>query len=325
MKRKQLYAEVHHEAPLHVKYRPKALEEVLGQDAVIASVTAMLRSASRPHSFLLTGPSGTGKTTIARILARQMGCEEGAGGILEADAATNTGIDAMRAITDTLKYRGFGDQPNRMIIIDECHALSKAAWQSLLKSVEEPPEHIFFCFCTTDAGKVPDTIKTRCVSYNLKALRTTDVLDLVEFVAEQEQYATPPEILGMVARASEGSPRRALVMLAAVHDCEDKEEAAIVLEQPLEDKETIDLIRALVGGKVSWSGVLPLIKAVADQNAEGIRITMVNYLNSCILGARSEQEAVRLLGMLDVFSTPCNPSDKIAPILLAVGRILYSE
>ena len=104
--------------PFHVRYRPHALKEVFGQKDAVASLTAIVRGKTRPHSFLFTGPSGCGKTTLARILASEFDCDQS--NIIEADAATNNGIDDMRGITETLRYTGFGESPNKMIIIDEC-------------------------------------------------------------------------------------------------------------------------------------------------------------------------------------------------------------
>lgn len=306
--------------PYHVKYRPQHLDEVLGQDAAIRSLEQALRKSTHPHAFLFTGPSGTGKTTLARIVAKEFGCAPA--NIIETDAATNTGIDAMREITSTLRYQGFGEQPNKMIILDECHALTKAAWQSLLKAVEEPPEHVYFAFCTTESGKVPETIRTRCHCYDLKPVRYDDLMDLLERVLIEENLGTPPKILEMIARACDGSPRKALVMLSMLAECQDEEEAAVLLAAPLENKEIIDLCRLLVSNQLEWSKVQSLLKSIDEQNAESIRIVAVNYLNACLLNAR-EKDVPRLLDILSSFMTPCNPSDKLAPILLAIGNHIY--
>lgn len=312
------------EAPLHLKYRPSKLGEVIGQKEVVKSLEGALKSKTRPHSFIFTGPSGCGKTTLARIIAKEFGCSTN--NILETDAATNNGIDNVREIISTLRYQGFGEHPNKMIILDEAHALSKAAWQSFLKSVEEPPPHIFFAFCTTEDGKIPDTIRTRCQSYNLKSVKHDDLMDLLEKVSKQEKLEVEEYALGMVARACQGSPRQALVMLSTIKDCQDKDEISRLLELPLEDKEIIDLCRLLVNGNTKdlpWSEITKTLKLLKDQNAESIRIVIVNYLNSCLLNARSEKEVPKLLDLLNSFSKPCNSTDKLAPIMLAIGNHLF--
>ena len=142
------------------KYRPQSWKQVIGQDAAIKSLRATLKAGGK-HGFLFTGPSGVGKTTVARILAAAVGCE--AHNLLEIDAATHTGIDAMRAVSEGVAYKAFGDSPVKVMIIDEAHSLSKAAWQSLLKVVEEPPEHAYWVFCTTEPGKIPPRSEERRV------------------------------------------------------------------------------------------------------------------------------------------------------------------
>lgn len=307
--------------PLHVKYRPQTLDEVLGQDQVVASLKTLLTKTTRPHSFLFTGPSGCGKTTLARILGREFDCSSS--GIIETDAATHTGIDDMRAITETLRFQGFGATPNKLIIIDECHALSKNAWQALLKAVEEPPAHVFFAFCTTEPGKVPETVRTRCASYNLDSVKLDVLRDLLEFVCESEGFKTADPIIQLVARSCNGSPRQALVMLAMVHDLEDRDEAAIVLQQPLENPQVINLCRALASGRGgSWPEVKALVGAMDDQNPESIRIVVMNYMYKALLGAKSSRDEQRILAVMQAFERPFNPSDKLAPVLLALATVL---
>ena len=307
--------------PLHIKYRPKTLDEVIGHDAVVKSLEAMLMKSTLPHTFLFTGESGIGKTTLARILATEFECEPN--NIVEIDAAVATGVDDMRALIETIQYQGFGETPNKLYIIDECHMLSKQAWGSLLKATEEPPAHAFFVFCTTEEGKVPDTIVTRCQVFNLKPLRNDDLMDLLELVLVHENYGTPPNILKLVARSCHGSPRQALTMLANVADCLDENEAAALLEAPMESKEIIDLCRALVSGNLNWKTAQTTIKSMSDQNPESVRIVMVNYLNACLINAKSERDVPRLLDMLANFSKPCISSDKWAGILLAIGNEIF--
>lgn len=307
--------------PFHLKYRPRTLEEVVGQPDVVKSLRSLHRDPSRPHAFLLTGPSGCGKTTIARILATGFQCQPN--NVIEIDAASNSGIDAMKEVMSTLRYQGFGETPNRAIIIDECHALSKPAWQSWLKTVEEPPAHVYIFFCTTEIGKVPETIVTRCHAYNLKPVKFDPLMDLLEMVADREDLKTPGRILELVARSCSGSPRQALVMLSMVRDCEDEEEAAVLLEAPIESKEVIDLCRLMLRGDLNWSKLTATLKAMPEMSPESVRIVITNYLASCAMGARSEKEAARIVDMLFAFSKPCNPSDKWAPIMIAFGDLLF--
>lgn len=309
------------EEPLHVKWRPRDFGQVIGQDDTVKSLRSALKAKSVPHAFIFTGPPGTGKTTLARILMDEVGCLPS--NIIEADAATNNGIDAMRVLTEGLRYQGFGERPNKGIIIDEAHSLSKQAWQSLLKSVEEPPPHVFWCFCTTEAGKIPEAIVTRCHAYTLKSVRFDDIMDLLAAVVSAEGLDVPDKFLGMVARACNGSPRLALVMLSMVQGCEDADEVATLLASPVDNKEVIDLCRQLVRGDLRWQALTATLKALEGMPAESIRIVIVNYLASCLMGAKSDKEATRYLDILSVFSKPFAASDKNAPLLLAFGDLIY--
>lgn len=311
------------EPALHLKYRPAVLKEVIGQDAAVRSLEALLKARSRPQVFLFSGPAGTGKTTLARIVAELLGIEPSA--IIEVDAALKTGIDDMRELTAGLRYNGFGNSPNKGIILNECHRLSAQAWDSLLMSVEEPPSHAFFFFTSTNPDKVPKAMLTRCQHFPLRALSYEDILDLLEMVCKEEDYDTPGKVLHAVARACDGSGRAALTMLANVHDCHDEKEAATLLQMPGEDAEIIDLARKLVKGDLRWSDLTAILKDLNEQNVspESIRLVIVNYLNAVLMNAKGEKEIGKLLDMLGAFMKPATGSEKMAPILLAFGSFLY--
>lgn len=312
---------VEREEAIHVKYRPANLGEVIGQKATVKSLEATLKAKSPSHCYLFAGPAGTGKTTLARIMATKFDCDVAS--MIEVDAASNSGIDDMRGVTSALRYKGFGDSPNKAIIIDECHGLSKQAWDSLLKSTEEPPPHVFFFFCSTNPGKVPAAMTTRCQTYNLSPVKYDDLMDLLEDICDRERYETSTAILEQVARASEGSPRAALTLLAKVHDCQDVAEASVLLQTPLDNKEVIDLCRLMVSGQLTWPKVCTTLKELGDIPAETIRIIVVNYLNACVMGAKGDKDAMRLLDMLACFLKPGNPSDKMAPLLVAFGLYVF--
>jgi len=150
-------------------------------------------------------------------------------------------------------------------------------------------------------------------------------MDLIEYVCEKENFslAKDGDIQRLVARSCNGSPRQALTMLANVSDCQDMDEAAALLETPMESKEIIDLARALVAGDLDWKKVQTTIKAMSDQNSESVRIVIVNYLNACLLNAKGDRDVPRLLNLLASFSKPLVASDKWAGILLAIGDDIF--
>lgn len=314
--------------PLHIKYRPTSLEQVVGQDDAVRSLEKVLSSKHVPHAFLFTGPSGVGKTTLARVLASKLGCEST--NITEVDAATNSGIDDMRKLLENIRFKGFGKSSIRFIIVDECHALSKATWQSLLLALEEPPEHVTWALCTTEPDKVPKTIVTRCHAYKLKSVKEDDLYALLEAVREFEDLKVSDEVLGAISRHAEGSARQALVYLSQVDGLQDPKEALAVMNQAGgADQEVRDLARMLVSGQgVTWDRVISILSTVSDQNPESIRLAIVHYVNVVLLSKDakgklvSNGRATQLLAILHALRTPCNPSEGMAPLLLALGELV---
>lgn len=310
-------------ASLILKYRPTQWNEVIGQQEVVRSLKQVVAKGSS-HSFLLTGPSGCGKTTLARIISQSVGCT-GNGDVSEIDAATFTGIDDMRSVTIGLRYRPLGKGLVKAIICDEAHALSRQAWQSLLKSVEEPPPWAYWFFCTTDIGRIPDTIKTRCSTYQLKPVSINALSELLIKIADKEQFQVSDDVIDVCVKEAQGSPRQAISNLAACADIVDRIEAARLLKSALTGQgEAIDLARLLVRG-ATWTQLLPILNKIKDQSAESIRQVVRAYVTTALLDNKDENSVVSGMAILEQFSQPfVNTNDGISPILLAIGRIVFS-
>jgi DNA polymerase III gamma/tau subunit len=299
---------------------------VIGQDPVVKSLTKALESNHLPRAFLFTGPSGCGKTTLARILATRVGCDPR--NLLEVDAATNSGIADMRSLLQSLQFQGMGSSSIKFVIVDEAHALSKATWQSLLLAIEEPADHVFWALCTTESDKVPKTIQTRCAKYELKNVPKDMLNEYLVWVAENEGLEVNEDVVWAVAEKAEGSVRQALTYLSAVDGCDTRKEALELMSQQEDLPEVIDMARKLVEGKgLSWKDLVSTVAGLQEsgQTAESIRIVTVNYLAAVLLKTSDEKRAVRLLTLLQAFSTPYAQSEKMAPLLLSIGTILFQE
>lgn len=218
------------------KYRPQKFEDLLGQDALVQTLTNAIKNNRLHHAYILTGIRGVGKTTTARLIARAINCigPDGKGGptihpcgecenckaiaadrhidVIELDAASKTGVDDMREILDGVKYKPVSAR-YKVYIIDEVHMLSKSAFNALLKTLEEPPAHVKFIFATTEIRKVPVTILSRCQRFDLERLSIETLTTLFQKVLAAEKIDAEDEALHLVARAADGSARDGLSML----------------------------------------------------------------------------------------------------------------
>jgi DNA polymerase III subunit gamma/tau len=198
---------------LYRKYRPTNFNEVKGQDSAVAYLTSIIASGRVPHAILLTGGRGTGKTTLARIFARELGVSPY--DIYEIDAASNNGVEEIRNLREEVHTRP-AQSKYKVYILDEVHMLSKQAFNAFLKTLEEPPEHVIFVMATTELHKILPTVVSRCQVITLEKPNQTVIADQLVTVAKSEEKILPQEFALLIAERAHGSFRDALVMLDQV-------------------------------------------------------------------------------------------------------------
>jgi DNA polymerase-3 subunit gamma/tau len=198
---------------LYRKYRPESFEEVIGQDHIVKAISGSLKAGKVAHAYLLCGPRGTGKTTIARIIARELGSS--INDIYEMDAASNRGIDDIREINENIRTLPF-DSKYKIYILDEVHMFTKEAWNALLKTIEEPPEHVIFILATTELEKIPETIVSRCQSFIFKKPNDAILSEHIKNIAKKEGYKLEEGGAELIALLADGAFRDALGTLQKV-------------------------------------------------------------------------------------------------------------
>ena len=213
---------------LYRKWRPKTFDEVVGQEHITETLKSQVRNGRLSHAYLFIGTRGTGKTTCARILARAVNCEHPVDGnpcgrcaacrgilegsvmdVVELDAASNNGVDNVRALREEAVFSP-AEVKKRVYIIDEVHMLSTAAFNALLKILEEPPEHLMFILATTELQKVPATILSRCQRHSFRRLEAETISRYLLTIAEREQMNLEPDAADLIARLADGGVRDAL-------------------------------------------------------------------------------------------------------------------
>ena len=249
---------------LYRKYRPRTLDEVCGQEHITDTLKAQVASGRLSHAYLFIGTRGTGKTSCAKILAKAVNCEHPVDGnpcchcaacrgiddgsvmdVVEIDAASNNGVDNIRALRDEAIFSP-ASVKKRVYIVDEVHMLSIAAFNALLKILEEPPEHLMFILATTELRKVPATILSRCQRYSFRRLDAEVISKRLDYIAQQEGFKLTPGASALLARLADGGMRDAISLLDQCSSCEVIDENAVLEATGLAGNRRVgELLRAI--------------------------------------------------------------------------------
>jgi len=285
---------------LYTVYRPENWDEIVGNEAVVESISKLFeREAGIPNAILLHGPSGTGKTTVARIIKNVLGVANQ--DYKELDFSSFGGIDTVRELQDKSRYKPLQSK-FKIYVIDEIQGASQSAMQGLLKWLEDCPKHVIIILATTDPQKILKTIKTRCNIFQMKLLNNEEMKVLIEWVLDNEEVKLPKKVISAVVKYAEGSPRRALTLLDNVIEIEDEEIALSIIDSDGGEgaKEIIDLCRMLVDSQTTWKQYQSILSGIKDE-PESVRYFVLSYFNTVALREKSEKKVTRAIAVMECF------------------------
>jgi len=276
---------------LYLKYRPDSWEKIVGNTEVVSSIQNMLQKENHPHSYLLTGGTGCGKTTIARIMATELGCV--GMDYNEVDSADFRGIDTVRDIRKGSQFKPMEGRC-RVWVIDECHKMTNDAQNALLKILEDTPAHVYFILCTTDPQKLISTVKGRCSTFQVNPLTDKDMFRLLRKITTAEGDKLDKEIYDQIITDAMGHPRNAIQVLEQVLNVEPDLRLETARRKAEEQSEVIVLCRALLGKK-SWKEIAGILTGLKQQDPENIRRVVIGYAQSVLLSGKTEDRCGLIL------------------------------
>jgi DNA polymerase III subunit gamma/tau len=319
---------------LYRVYRPHDFNEVRGQEHVVETLKKSIKNGKIAHAYLFSGGRGTGKTSVARILAKELGVSDK--DLYEIDAASNRGIDDIRALREGVYALPF-NSPYKFYIIDEAHMLTKEAWNALLKTLEEPPAHAIFVLATTERDKVPETIQSRCEAYTFKQPTRETLAEIITDVAKAEGYSLESAGAELIALLAEGSFRDALSILQKVLSVADGTKVTVADVELVSGAPRGELVRAIISAiakKDSASVLTALHKAVAENmDARTLARLLIQRLRVVLLLRFAPELAEQLSSELteadlalakEISKEPGVTSETLRALLEAHSRMAYA-
>lgn len=280
---------------LYKKYRPKDFDSIVGQPEAVDTLKSLLERNKAPHVYLFTGPTGTGKTTLARIVLKRVGCKKY--DLCEHNSATFRGIDSVREIQANMGRAPFGKA--RGWILDEFHRSTRDAQEGMLKVLEDTPSHVYFAICTTEPQKLLPTIKGRCTEIKLESIHPKALKTLIGTVKKSEKIKISEEVQDKIVEVADGSARKALVILHQISEIKGESKQLKAIQAADIEKQAIDLVRLLTKPGCTWPEVATMIKSV-DKEPEEIRRLMLAYASKIVLNQKNFR--TRALAIIECFS-----------------------
>lgn len=265
---------------LYKKYRPVKFKNIIGQDSTIKMLKQMVERDSIPHTLLFTGPSGCGKTTLARILRRKLSC--GKHDFNEVNCADVRGIEEIRKIRQRMQAAPISGKC-RIWLIDEAHKLTNDAQNAILKMLEDTPSHVYFMLATTNPQRLLKTIRTRSTEVVVKSLSHKDIMKLLSYICGMEKIRLPGEVVEKIVECSEGSARKALVLLDQIAGLKDEETMLDVIGKTFAEEQAISITKALLNPRTKWPDMAKILREVTEEEPEQIRWMVLGYAKKVLL------------------------------------------
>lgn len=274
--------------PLHLDYRPKDFDEFVENKGIVDSLKNLITKEDRPHTYLFTGNSGTGKTTLARILANKLKSKD----ITEINSSNNRGIDTARDIISMMQYKPLQGEI-KVYIIDEVHNTTKDWQQAMLKPLEDAPKHVYFFLCTTEPEKLITALKSRCAIFHTQPLKRHTISTYLKNICKKENINLSENVINEITDNCDGALRQALITLDQVREADEENISEIIRQSKIEEQQIINLCRRLLKSNVTWKQIAKTIKGI-EAEPEKVRRAVIGYMSSVLLNDENDLAALIL-------------------------------